>query len=112
MEPRTERRRVGFAIFRRLGTPCALSQCVIPTIDRSILSRKNWRVQVDYQGRDFRFILTGEQFGNESLSGDLPSRGGVGAIDFVRHIKGLNLVQAVKVCADAMTAEAVVKQMG
>lgn len=62
---------------------------------------KSIRVQVNYQGRDFRFILTGEKWFNELLSEGTPNRGGGGAIDFVRHITGLNFVQAVKICLDA-----------
>lgn len=61
-------------------------------------SRKSIRVQVGYQCRDYRFILTGEKWFNELLPSDHPNRGGGGAIDFVRHITGLNFVQAVKVC--------------
>jgi len=64
--------------------------------------RKSVRVQVSYQGRDFRFVLTGEKWINELLPGDKPGRGGGGAIDFVRHITNLNFVQAVKVCLDAL----------
>lgn len=63
--------------------------------------RKSIRVQVGYQGRDFRFILTGEKWFNEILPEGTPNRGGGGAIDFVRHITGMGFVQAVKVCLDA-----------
>lgn len=64
---------------------------------------KSIRVQVNYQGRDFRFILTGEKWFNELLSESTPNRGGGGTIDFVRHITGLSFVQAVKACLDADT---------
>jgi len=64
-------------------------------------STKSIRVQVGYQGRDFRFNLTGEKWFNELLSEGSPNRGGGGAIDFVRHITGSNFVQAVKICLDA-----------
>jgi len=64
-------------------------------------SRKSIRVQVGYQGRDFRFVVTGEKWVNELLPADTANRGGGGAIDFVRHITNLNFVQAVKVCLDA-----------
>jgi len=67
-------------------------------------STKSMRVQVGYQGRDFRFILTGEKWFNELLPTETPNRGGGGTIDFVRHITGLNFVQAVKVCQDAAEA--------
>ena len=63
--------------------------------------RKSIRVQVGYQGLDFRFILTGEKFVNELLPDGTQNRGGGGAVDFVRHITGLGFVQAVKVCLDA-----------
>lgn len=65
-------------------------------------SRKSIRVQVSYQGRDFRLVITGEKFVNELLPEDNPHRGGGGAIDFVRHITGLGFVQAVKVCLDTL----------
>lgn len=64
---------------------------------------KSVRVQVNYQGRDFRFILTGEKWFNELPSESTPNRGGGGAIDFVRYITGLCFVQAVKACLDADT---------
>lgn len=64
--------------------------------------RKSIRVHVSYQGRDFRFVLTGEKFINELLPEGTPGRGGGGTIDFVRHVAGLNFVQAVKVCLDAV----------
>lgn len=62
---------------------------------------KSIRIQVGYEGRDYRFILTGEKWFNELLPEGTPNRGGGGAIDFVRHITGLNFVQAVKVCLDS-----------
>ena len=65
--------------------------------------RKSCRVQVSYQGRDFRFVVTGEKFINELLPKGTPNRGGGGAIDFVRHVAGIDFVQAVKVCLDALT---------
>ena len=66
--------------------------------------RKSKRVQVSFQGREFRFVFTGEKFVNELRPVGTPNRGGGGAIDFVRHVTGLNFVQAVKVCLDALTA--------
>ncbi len=66
---------------------------------------KGVRIQVNHEGRDFRFILTGEKWFNELLPEETPSRGGGGAIDFVRHITGLNFVQAVKVCLDASATQ-------
>jgi len=68
-------------------------------------NRRSKRVYVGYQGRDFRFIFTGEKFINELLSEGVSCRGGGGAIDFVRHITGCNFVQAVKVCLDALNEE-------
>lgn len=64
-------------------------------------SRPSVRVHVSYQGRDFRFVFTGEKFVNELLPLDSPNRGGGGTIDFVRHITGLAFVQAVKICLEA-----------
>lgn len=66
---------------------------------------KSIRIQVGYEGRDFRFILTGEKWFNELLPEGMSKRGGGGTIDFVRHITGLNFVQAVKVCLDALQSE-------
>lgn len=66
--------------------------------------RRSKRVQVSYQGRDFRFIFTREKFVNELLRDGTPHRGGGGAIDFVRHVTGYSFVGAVKVCIDALVA--------
>ncbi len=63
--------------------------------------RKSRRMQVSYQGRDFRFIFTEEKFINELLPEGTSLRGGGGAIDLVRHITGCNFVQAVKLCLEA-----------
>jgi hypothetical protein len=65
--------------------------------------RRSKRVHVGYQGHDFRFIFTGDKFVNELMPEGTPLRGGGGAIDFVRHVTGLNFVQAVKVCLDALS---------
>jgi hypothetical protein len=62
---------------------------------------KSVRVHVNCEGRDFRFIFTGEQFVNELNSSFGGMKGGGGAIDFVRHLTGVNFVQAVKACLDA-----------
>ena len=67
--------------------------------------RKSVRVQVSYEGRDFRFVVTGEKWVNELLSADQPNRGGGGAIDFVRHITELGFVQAVKLCLDTLNSQ-------
>jgi hypothetical protein len=64
-------------------------------------SRGSVRVHVNYECRDFRFLLTGEKWLNELLPQGHPGRGGGGAIDFVRHLTGLGFVPAVKVCLDA-----------
>lgn len=64
--------------------------------------RQSVRVHVSYQGRDFRFVFTGEKWVNELLPAETPGRGGGGTIDFVRHLTGLNFVQAVKICLDAL----------
>ena len=66
---------------------------------------KSVRVHANYQGKDFRFIFTGEKWLNELVPQGAPGRGGGGAIDFVRHITGLGFVQAVKVCLDARSAQ-------
>lgn len=63
--------------------------------------RNSIRVQVGYQGRDFRFIITGEKWVNELLPVNHQGRGGGGSIDFVRHVTNLSFVLTVKVCLDA-----------
>lgn len=68
-------------------------------------ARRSKRVQVSYQGRDFRFIFTNEKFINELLPPDVTRRGGGGAIDFVRHLTGCNFVQAVKLCLDTLAGQ-------
>ena len=64
-------------------------------------SRRSVRVHVNYECRDFRFILTEEKWLNELLPQRHPERGGGCAIDFVRHLTGLGFVPAVKICLDA-----------
>ncbi len=91
-------RQVSFlAILEFLGAYVKRDKDYMP-LDRS---RQSIRIQVGYEGKDFRFILTGEKWINELLEGDHPERGGGGAIDFVRHVTGVGFVQAVKVCLDA-----------
>lgn len=67
-------------------------------------NRKSIRVQVNYQGRDFRFVFTGEKWINELAPIGTGIRGGGGAIDFVIYITGLGFVQAVKICLDAASS--------
>ena len=63
--------------------------------------RSSIRLQVGFDGRDFRFILTGEKWVNELRPKGHAGRGGGGAIDFARHVVGCGFVQAVKICLDA-----------
>lgn len=94
-------RRVRFsAVLDQLGAHHKLD----PDYEPLDPGRRSKRVQVSYQGRDFRFVITGEKFVNELLPDGTPNRGGGGAIDFARHVAGLGFVQAVKVCLDALTA--------
>lgn len=67
------------------------------------------RIHVNFEQRDFRFILTGDKFVNELLPKEDRNRGGGGAIDFVKHLTGVGFLPAVKVCLDAAAAET---QMG
>lgn len=60
-------------------------------------SRRSIRLQVEYQGRDFRFIITSEKWLDELLPVEQPPRGGGG------HNTGACFVHAVKVCLDAGT---------
>ena len=66
--------------------------------------KKSVRVHVNYRGRDFRFIFTGQKWLNELMPAEHPNRGGGGSIDFVKHLTGLGFVQAVKICLDANAA--------
>ncbi|MDK9704615.1 MAG: hypothetical protein OEL20_15885 [Sulfuritalea sp.] len=68
-------------------------------------SRRSVRLQVGYNGRDYRLVVTGDKFVNELLPLDTANRGGGGAIDLVKHITGLGFVQSVKVCLDAIEAK-------
>ena len=93
-----EARRVRFStVLEHLGAYHKIDKDYTP-LDPT---RKSIRVQIGYQGRDYRFIITGEKFVNELLPEGSPNRGGGGAIDFVQHITGLGFVQAVNVCLDA-----------
>jgi hypothetical protein len=65
--------------------------------------RNSIRVHVNYEGRDFRFVITGEKWVDELMPATHPKRGGGGTIDFVSHITGFKLVNAVKVCLDAQS---------
>lgn len=89
------------AVLKFLGAHYKRDKDYVPLDPR----RQSVRVHVGYQGRDFRFVFTGEKFVNELLPGDAANRGGGGTIDFVRHLTGLNFVQAVKICLDAVESE-------
>lgn len=69
--------------------------------DPSVGSR---RFHVHCSKRDFRLLLTGEKWLDELVDRSAANRGGGGAVDLVMHLKGLNFVQAVKVCLDAADA--------
>lgn len=94
----SEARRVRFsAVLEHLGAYVKRDMEYQP-LDSSCCSV---RIQVGLNGRDFRFILTGEKWLNELLPPGNANRGGGGAIDFVRHLTGSNFVEAVKICLDA-----------
>ena len=65
-------------------------------------ARRCYRLQVGYQGNDFRLVVMGEKFVNELLPHNSSHRGGGGSIDLVMHIAGTDFVQSVKVCLDAI----------
>jgi hypothetical protein len=67
----------------------------------SVTSGDSIRVQVNYGGRDFRFVFTNEKWVNELMPPAERRRGGAGAIDLAAHITGLDFVRAVKICIDA-----------
>ena len=68
-------------------------------------TRRSLRLHVNFEQRDFRFILTGDKFVNELLPKEDRNRGGGGAIDFVKHLTGVCFLPAVKVCLDAAVTE-------
>ena len=67
-------------------------------LDPSMGSR---RFQVNCSKRDFRLLLTGEKWLDELVDRNAGHRGGGGAIDLAMHLKGINFVQAVRVCLEA-----------
>lgn len=85
------------AVLVYLGAYHKVDRDFVPQDER----RKSLRVHVNYGGRDFRFIFTGEKWLNELVPQGEAGRGGGGAIDFVRHLTGYGFVQAVKICLDA-----------
>jgi len=66
--------------------------------DPSLGSR---RFHVNCSKRDFRLLLTGEKWLDELVDRGTANRGGGGAVDLVMHLKGINFVQAVRVCVEA-----------
>lgn len=83
-------------LLRFIGAYCKLDREY-----RSATSGDSIRVQVNYGGRDFRFVFTKEKWVNELMPPAKRSRGGAGAIDLAAHITGLDFVRSVKVCIDA-----------
>jgi len=67
--------------------------------DLSVGSR---RFHVNCSKRDFRLLLTGEKWLDELVDRGAANRGGGGAVDLVMYLKGINFVQAVKVCLEAV----------
>jgi hypothetical protein len=84
-------------LLRFLGAYCKLDREY-----RSSTSSIGVRVQVNYAGRDFRFVFTGEKWVNELLPPSTRTRGGAGSIDLATHITGLDFVRSVKLCIDAL----------
>ncbi len=102
MEPWTAReielaRAVPFYVLLRfIGAYCKLDREY-----RSATFGDSIRVQVNYRGRDFRFIFTNEKWVNELMPPAKRGRGGAGAIDLAAHITGYDFVRSVKICIDA-----------
>jgi hypothetical protein len=69
---------------------------------RSHRSTDSIRVYVSLNGREFRFVFTGEKWLNDLMPSTQQARGGGGSIDLVSYLTGCGFVQAVKVCLDAM----------
>lgn len=87
-------------LLRFLGAYCKLDRHY-----RSHTWPESVRVHVNYGGRDFRFVFTGEKWVNELLPTTLRRRGGGGAIDLATHITGFDFVRSVKVCLDALASK-------
>ncbi|SAL67678.1 hypothetical protein AWB67_05740 [Caballeronia terrestris] len=83
-------------LLRFLGAYCKLDREYRPTN-----SGDSIRVQVNYGGRDFRFVFTNEKWVNELMPPAKRGRGGAGAIDLAAHVTGLDFVRSVKICIDA-----------
>jgi hypothetical protein len=89
-----------YVLLRFIGAYCKVDRSY-----RSQTSPEGVRVYVNHNGRDFRFVFTGEKWVNELLPPTLRGRGGAGAIDLTAHITGLDFVRSVKVCVDALNGE-------
>jgi hypothetical protein len=85
-----------YVLLHFIGAYCKLDREY-----RSATSGDSIRVQVNYGGRDFRFVFTNEKWVNELIPPAKRGRGGAGAIDLAAHITGLDFVRSVKICIDA-----------
>jgi hypothetical protein len=83
-------------LLRSLGAYCKLDRDYRPANTGGSV-----RVHVNHDGRDFRFVFTGEKWVNELLPPGQRGRGGAGCIDLAAHITGLDFVRSVKICLDA-----------
>lgn len=86
-----------YVLLKFLGAYCKVDREY-----RSTSSAESIRVHVNYAGRDFRFVFTGEKWVNELLSPVQRARGGAGSIDLAAHLTGLDFVRCVKICIDAL----------
>lgn len=83
-------------LLRFLGVYCKLDRHYRPAnMGESV------RVHVNHDGRDFRFVFTGEKWVDELLPPGERGRGGAGCIDLAAHITGLDFVRSVRICLDA-----------
>lgn len=64
-------------------------------------SRKSYRMQVSFNGLDFRLVVTGVKWVDELVDMHLPNRGGGGAIDLVKYIARVGFLKAVEICLAA-----------
>lgn len=87
-------------LLRHIGAYCKLDRTY-----KSHTALGSIRVHVNHDGRDFRFVFTGDKWVNELLPPYRSDRGGAGAIDLTAHITGLDFVRSVKICIDALTDE-------
>jgi hypothetical protein len=77
-----------------------------PTYEPLDPKRKSYRMQVSFNGFDFRLVVTDMKWVDELVDMHLPNRGGGGAIDLVKYVGRVGFLKAVEICLDAKRASA------